>query len=64
MEGGGRVVGGWWEVGRREILIPLYRLQWNTEYPLQQDGRPVAPAYALEKAQIPCLIWTGGLTPL
>ena len=32
--------------------------------PSQQDGRPVAPAYALEKAQIPRQNSTGGLTPL
>ena len=32
--------------------------------PSQQDGRPVAPAYPLEKAQIPQLNSTGGLTAL
>ena len=32
--------------------------------PSQQDRRPVAPAYPLEKAQNPCLNSTGGLIPL
>ena len=48
----------------REVLIPLHWFQWNTEYPLSMDGRPVRPAYHLEKAQIPHLNSTGSLTPL
>ena len=48
----------------RQGLIPLHRLEWNPNIPSQHEGRSDSHVETLENAQIPRLLWTGGLAPL